>query len=359
MHSQRKSWTATRLWQLLQHRTQEADAARQLLTNVMPDIETVLAKGGTSPVDFALHDEEHAFRVAERMIDLLPEDVAAKLTPLEFALLVLSAYLHDIGMTPTRDVVKKHYEYILTKSDGLLSDAEARELQQWLDETHGGLELPVSKGLMTVAGLERAEELLAYYCRHRHNDWSETWTREHLSDARPALYLGWVDDLVNLCRSHHEGLEALRQDRFQARYRGNPPQVVNLRYLAALLRVADVMEFDPERTPDVIIAHRDIAPKSRVFWYKDRFTGTSGSSASMRSPLMPRSTALASRPCSRSTRSYSPVTRWRPVEPSSSARLRTTDVTGHGLLESTLRSPNRKAASSILTARSGRSRSTF
>lgn len=272
MHSKTKSWAATHLWQLLEDRKHEADSARQLLTNIMPEIETVLAKGGTSPIDFTLHDEEHAFRVAQRMFELLPEDVASKLTPFELALLLLSAYLHDIGMTPTRDVVKKHYEYILTTGDGLLSEIEVKELQHWLDEAHGGLELPMSKGLTTVEGLEKAEELLAYYCRHRHNDWSETWIRKHLTDAKHALYPGWVDDLVNLCRSHHEGLEALRQDRFQARYRGNPPQVVNLRYLAALLRVADVMEFDPERTPDVIIAHREIAPKSRIFWHKDRFS---------------------------------------------------------------------------------------
>jgi hypothetical protein len=114
--------------------------------------------------------------------------------------------------------------------------------------------------------------LLAYYCRQRHNDWSAAWIREHLTSAKPALYPTWVDDLVTLCRSHHEGLERLQQPRFNARLHGQPEQRVNLRYLAALLRVADVMEFDPERTPEVIIAHRNIAPKSRIYWHKDRFS---------------------------------------------------------------------------------------
>jgi hypothetical protein len=252
--------------------TQEAASTRQLLNAVMPEIEMALAKGGTAPVDFTLHDEDHAFRVAERMGELLPDEVSSKLTDFELTLLLLSAYLHDIGMTPTRDVVRRHHQYILTKTDGLLSGTETKELQRWLDEAQGGLELPVSAGITTVAGLDKAEHLLAYYCRHRHNDWSEAWIRRNLTHAKPLLYPEWADDLVTLCRSHHEGLEALRQSRFDVRYRGSPAQRINFRYLAALLRVADVMEFDPERTPDVIIAHRDIAPDSRIFWHKDRFS---------------------------------------------------------------------------------------
>lgn len=270
MHSQLKSWDTTRLWASIQ-KLPESDPSRQLLSRVMPDIERTLSKGGTAPVDFTLHDEEHAFRVAEGIVDLIPDNVLEKLTPFELALLLLSAYLHDIGMTPTRNVVKRHHQYILTKADGLLSEAEAKELRRWLDEAHGGMDLPVSSDAVTVAGLEKADELLAYYCRHRHNDWSEEWIRKKLTRAEPQLYPGWVDDLVTLCRSHHEGLEALQQPRFDARLRG-PGQCVNLRYMAALLRVADVMEFDPERTPDVILAHREIAPNSRIYWHKDRFT---------------------------------------------------------------------------------------
>jgi hypothetical protein len=271
MHSGAQSWENKRLWQLIQDRAQPTDPSPLLVKNVMPKIERVLAKGGTAPMDFTLHDEEHAFRVAQRMVELLPDDVADKLGTFELGLLLLSAYLHDIGMTPARDVVKRHYQYILTKENGLLSDAEVSDLQNWLDEAREGLELPIAADKVTVAGLEQAEELLAYYCRHRHNDWSEHWTRRHLKGAIP-LYPGWIDDLVTLCRSHHEGLEALRQERFRARHRGSPAQVINLRYLAAVLRVSDVMEFDPERTPDIIIAPRDIASNSRVYWYKDRFS---------------------------------------------------------------------------------------
>jgi len=45
--------------------------------------------------------------------------------------------------------------------------------------------------------------------------------------------------------------------------------VVHLRYLACVLRIADILEFDPERTPSVIFHHRDVSPSSRIYWWKD------------------------------------------------------------------------------------------
>jgi Histidine kinase-, DNA gyrase B-, and HSP90-like ATPase len=87
------------------------------------------------------------------------------------------------------------------------------------------------------------------------------------------MYSGWIQDLSYLCRSHHEDLSALRMGRFDARVIGNPGKTLNLRYLAALLRVADILEFDPERTPDVILKHRDIPAGSRIFWYRDHGLG--------------------------------------------------------------------------------------
>src|SRR4051794_32398040 len=78
MNGQR-DWTATRLW-----RTLEADAApavQQTLRNALPEMETVLRSGGTAPLDFTLHDDGHAFRVAERMVALAPEP--ANLSDLE------------------------------------------------------------------------------------------------------------------------------------------------------------------------------------------------------------------------------------------------------------------------------------
>jgi hypothetical protein len=48
-----------------------------------------------------------------------------------------------------------------------------------------------------------------------------------------------------------------------------PSAIVHLRYLAVVLRVADIL--DPERTPDVILRHRGVAPRSLDYWWKDHY----------------------------------------------------------------------------------------
>jgi HD superfamily phosphodiesterase len=142
----------------------------------------VLSASGTAIPDFTLHDHQHAFRVAERMYDLLPEEVIQKIGSFELALLLLAAYLHDIGMSPTREVLRIHYEYILTAVDGLLSSSEIANLQNWLDQERDGLELPVSKEAVSINGIRDADEILSYYARDRHNDWGEDWVRKELTD---------------------------------------------------------------------------------------------------------------------------------------------------------------------------------
>lgn len=48
---------------------------------------------------YTLHDDTHLLRVTELMGRLLPDDVLnGVLNPVEIALLILSAYLHDQGM---------------------------------------------------------------------------------------------------------------------------------------------------------------------------------------------------------------------------------------------------------------------
>lgn len=117
--------------------------------------------------------------------------------------------------------------------------------------------------------LALGRELITHYCRARHNDWSEDWIRTEFGAERLGTYAGWLDDLVVLCRSHHEGKQDLLTAKFQPRPVGGSGQIVHLRYLACVLRVADILDFDPERTPEVILRHREIAPESVIYWHKD------------------------------------------------------------------------------------------
>jgi hypothetical protein len=263
------TWKQTKIWSdLLKKQTSEADTVRAILESCMPNIERVLAFGGTSPLDFTLHDAGHAFRVAKRMADIIPGDVLPELSTYELALLLLSAYLHDVGMTPEQRKVQTLYTLLLTNDPQDLPEPEKREFTKWLDENRPGTTPPISHP-GTPETYQMANEVITYYCRDRHVKWGEQWIRQHLSALRLGTYDDWIDDLVTLCRSHHEGYNELRRDRYNPRYVSTPPVMVHLRYLAVVLRVADVLELDPERTPEVILRHRNIAKSSLIYWWKD------------------------------------------------------------------------------------------
>jgi hypothetical protein len=105
-------WTETHLWkQLIRSVSPEHPSIEGLIQQWMPDVERVL-NAGTSP-DFTLHDAEHSFRVAEWMAKIVPDDVLPKLSIYELALLLLSAYLHDIGMTPEQTRVQRHWRHLV------------------------------------------------------------------------------------------------------------------------------------------------------------------------------------------------------------------------------------------------------
>src|SRR5437868_9293065 len=243
-----RPWNETDLWIEISRRTDpESESTLFTLQQLLPRIESILMQGGTAPLDFTLHDAGHAFRVAERMHQLIPADVLPNMQVFELSILLLSAYLHDMGMTPEQRKVSQHYNYLLTGSLGSLSPDDIRQFQTWLDDEGEEIIPPLSQTKPTAEALRRATELITHYCRYRHNDWGEEWIRSHMGSESLGTYATWLEDLIALCRSHHYGYGELASSKFDPKIVGNPAQVLNLRYLAMLLRVADVLEFDPER----------------------------------------------------------------------------------------------------------------
>ncbi len=277
-----KPWEQTDLFRVLDDKSDRTAEHVKLLLNIwMPEIQMVLANGGAPLTDFTLHDEGHSLRVAKRMVEIIPTDVLPELSAVELGLLLLSAYLHDIGMTPKQQKVTLHYQYLLfgentkplEKLPHELTKKEKADFQRWLDDDDEGITPPITDKALTPEDLQKADRLTALYCRHRHNDWSEEWIRKYASDNSTVIANidpGFIDDLVRLCRSHHEDKAGLEDSTMNPRIIGQPGEVLHLRYLACVLRVADILEFDPERTPDVILRHRAIAAASVIFWHRDK-----------------------------------------------------------------------------------------
>ena len=73
-------------------------------------------------------------------------------------------------------------------------------------------------------------------------------------------------------------------------------QIVHLRFLACVLRVADVLENDPERTPEVIFRHRDISLNSRIYWWKDHGITVTIPVCAPDQPIVLRQIGISARP---------------------------------------------------------------
>jgi hypothetical protein len=270
-----ETWQTTDLWNALESREDEgAAAARLTVLNILPEVEEILAKGNSTPKTYTLHDEEHSHRVAQ-LIANIAGDQLQLLSAYEVALLLLAAYLHDIGMTPPAGKVAAHYSYLLSGEASDLSDGQREELQVFLDDHWDGRVPPLSSSTPTPEEIALAGRIAAAYVRDRHNSWGAEWMRKNLQARADDLYAGWLDDLILLCASHHYGIDELLHSDFNPRLVDNEDRVCHLRFCACLLRVADVLDFDPERTPKVLFVHRDVDDGSIIHWHKNHGIGFS------------------------------------------------------------------------------------
>ncbi|MCW0221279.1 MAG: ATP-binding protein, partial [Prosthecobacter sp.] len=279
IHTQ--TWKDTNLWKTLEKRSkkpgQESATAEALCIflqqpDCMDAIEILLRSGGTSPTDFTLHNDQHSFRVAERIMEIIPAREWQNVSDYELALLLLAAYLHDIGMSPKLDLVRRHRAHLLDPAKSELTQVEKDTFQAWLDAQEPPVDPPLHSGQGAAVDLEKADELITFYVRHQHNEWSADWIRQHISGGVHHLN-DFQTTLIRLCQSHHEDHEKLESKLYDPRPIGHTPQVqrLDLRYLACLLRMADMLENSPDRTPDVLFQYRNIEdrPRSVVYWQTD------------------------------------------------------------------------------------------
>jgi hypothetical protein len=175
-------WTETKICKEIENRENEKRGnAKEIKTlldrpEVMEKIELILDKGGTTPKDFTLHDADHSFRVAERMWDLIPKTTQKNLSDYELGLLLLTAYLHDIGMSPDFETVQKHKDYLTTDRKDSLNEDEINEFQKWIDNDDKISPIDIRKSVIEDEKIYNY--ILSYYIRSKHNQWSGDWIKK-------------------------------------------------------------------------------------------------------------------------------------------------------------------------------------
>jgi hypothetical protein len=258
----------------------EREACRQLYADLLrlvrhcfaPMLDRVTAR---EMEGFTAHDRRHALKVSHLMWHLTRPERRTGLTPAEIALLVLSAHLHDLGMGLSQE---ERAERLAPGSEFWeKADLTDRHRAAW-DALRAAIADPALAEPQRQAAARRlhsAEEaMLCLDSRERHA------TRERYAELLKALddmaarsrgALPSLDallrfdgdalrrDLVEICVSHGEDAAAL-MDRDPENPDGDrfPSDAAfgcctaDIHFVAAALRLADLCDFDRERTPEVL-----------------------------------------------------------------------------------------------------------
>ena len=275
--SSNQRYKQTELYQALQGiNSDESKSVEKTLTRIFTKLQQFLSLPEPNTTDtFTLYDPERGDRVAQRMADvispsLLPKDEKPKLSTDEFELLLLSAYLLDICLTPKYGKVSLYHHYLLRKPEEHgLSDQEIEDFQKWLDDEPDGVELPLwqGEGEPDQKTKRLADKLITYYCYDRHKDWSKAWIEEYLNQE--VLDPSVQDNLILLCKSPYLKNEDKEIADNPLLTNSNPIQELRLRYLIAVVQAANILAFDPVQTPDVILQDYNINSTELIYWWKN------------------------------------------------------------------------------------------
>lgn len=234
------------LWSVL--KSKGTNEQRTTVHNLVDHAASLLDRVVETFPTYTIHTSQHAENVISLMAELLGEEVS-KLSPLEAAILILSAFYHDVGMVFNNDERNKiKYEqpywdqFLENHPEALLNVQESNDVPAKIAE---------------------------WYCRWKHAD----RVFDHINKMNSQKWSwGVVDireDFGNVCKSHNENIEYLRQ--LDTDYLAD----ADLRFCAIVLRLADILDFDRSRSPESVYEYLGLAQQkysrqemSNVEWRK-------------------------------------------------------------------------------------------
>lgn len=201
---------------------------------------------------YTLHDETHLLRVTELMAKIIPEKVLNKLNSIEIALLILSAYFHDQGMVLDKnelETIKSKPKYIVFRDTWAIEHPNLKEIQIILLDK--GLSAQ-EKDRFRQMEQELFDGMLTDYIRQSHAHRSANFIRSNYSNdslwevagVNLAIYVAKICESHVLPASDLIPEKGFNYDESIGQYK------INLSYLSLVLRLADILDFDRDRTPD-------------------------------------------------------------------------------------------------------------
>lgn len=223
--------------------------------------------------EFTLHDSDHLFRVLNLMERLLTEQNLKELSVPELMLLALSAFFHDIGMSPDEEEVltwKKIWDKSpeFSSAEKKVSFDKFNRFYSARPEQQSVIDRLISEGKNSNADTIKAH-LISEYIK-----------QTHAIRAREIIDKDWNNKIVyreadltvefaQICYSHNEDpLTLLELDK---NYLCGTNIVACLPLVGVVLRLSDILDFDAKRTPSILFSHLYVRhPISIKEWNKHR-----------------------------------------------------------------------------------------
>jgi len=266
--------TETQLFKLMKKREAkdgfEASEISSQVAQIVAEIWPVLQQVCRSFPQYTLHDPDHSFRVAQNMARLIPESTLADLNSIELSILLYAAYLHDIGMASSQEEFYKwlslpEYQAFLVSHERWAIAARRIERGPDIEDFYRRDHRMRRREPKSAAPEARTLELrklqdVMYtdFLRESHAARGAAFAVQHFgsngkSDHKiRAGEVNYSEQVALVCKSHWENAMSLKSDEYRRDgYVGMFP--VNLQYCAVILRLADLIELDPDRTPRVLL----------------------------------------------------------------------------------------------------------
>ena len=201
------------------------------------------------------------------MAQVMPARVLEKvLNPVEIALLILAAHFHDVGMivdAQEASQIRQSEGYMIARQNWLIENEGFNDAIKVL-KSQESRSTERDRSERIEAEFEQA--LFARYLRDSHASESAAFVKRNLGKD-PRLRVGTgnlADSLALLCKSHNPPPERISDGEgfhFDKAIGAFP---ANLAYLAVILRLADILDFDRERTRGRVLPQYQFFEPSQV-----------------------------------------------------------------------------------------------
>lgn len=248
----------TTLWKKLDtgfDKTADEEVSRFLASNLLVSCEEASDRMKSTislHKQFTLHDETHLLRVTELMAKIVPERTLNGLNPIEISLLILAAFFHDQGMVLDNrelELIKSDEKFKIFRDNWVIEHPNLREVQIQLQDRNLS---PSERQKYENIEYELCSAMLTDYVRQNHASRSAEFVKLNYTKEKMWIVAGTnlAPYVAILCRSHVlSSVDLVPENGFNhdesiGQYK------VNLSYLSLVLRLADILDFDRDRTPD-------------------------------------------------------------------------------------------------------------